>query len=91
MARRKGKVKNINNRSWFLRGMVIGGIAGTALSLLETKTRKQTIDLLTQVKENPTEVKEQVTEKVTEAAMKVQHVLEDTQDAYNNASSKVFE
>ncbi|MBM7691555.1 gas vesicle protein [Peribacillus deserti] len=95
MARKIGRGKKINNKSWFLRGIIIGGIVGTSLSLLDSKTRKQTLDTLSQVKENPAEVTDQVTEKVTEkvtsAAMKVQHVLEDTQEAYNNASSEKFE
>ncbi|WP_409294142.1 hypothetical protein V1498_12970 [Peribacillus sp. SCS-26] len=91
MARRVGKVKNVNNRSLFLRGILLGGIAGTLLTLFDSRTRKQTVDMLAQVKENPVEVKDQMTEKLTEAAMKVQHALEETQDAYNNASSRRFQ
>ncbi|WP_409292600.1 hypothetical protein [Peribacillus sp. SCS-37] len=91
MARRVGKVKNVNNRSLFLRGILLGGIAGTLLTLFDSRTRKQTVDMLAQVKDNHSEVKDQMADKLTEAAMKVQHALEETQDVYNNASSQRFQ
>ncbi|MBD1379546.1 YtxH domain-containing protein [Metabacillus arenae] len=91
-------------KSKLVKGIVIGGIVGGAITLLDATTRNKvknkavgmkdsSVELYQYVRENPSEVKDQVVGQVKTATKKLEEAITDAQSLYervnNNIISKV--
>jgi len=87
-------------RNKLMTGMVIGGLIGTAFSLLDSTTRKNVLGkfeniktnsgkLFYEIKENPKEAKEQISEKLHYAQAILKDALRDGQALYEQIQRTV--
>ncbi|WP_059172492.1 hypothetical protein [Bacillus sp. FJAT-27445] len=87
--------------SKLLKGIVIGGVIGGVLTLLDSSTRnslKETaVDLkntsknmFTEVKQNPTEVKDQMVSQFQQASNVLKEAIADAQQLYDRLNSDLF-
>jgi len=87
--------------SKLLKGVVIGGLVGGVISLLDSSTRstvKETAlglkstskNLLNEVKENPGEVKEQMVSQFKEASNILKDAITDAQSLYERLNNDIF-
>ncbi|NHM31486.1 hypothetical protein [Neobacillus terrae] len=87
--------------SKLLKGVVIGGLVGGVISLLDSSTRstvKETAlglkstskNLLNEVKENPGEVKEQMISQFKEASNILKDAITDAQSLYERLNNDIF-
>ncbi|WP_180955236.1 YtxH domain-containing protein [Peribacillus deserti] len=94
-------VVNEKNNNLMLRGLIIGGIIGGALSLLDSQTRKKvkttavdlkdsSVDMFAQVKENPGEIKEQMMQRFKAASNSLKEAITEAQDLYEMVNKEVF-
>ncbi|WP_026695171.1 YtxH domain-containing protein [Peribacillus kribbensis] len=89
--RRIGIYNRNKKDNWFVTGMIVGGIIGAALTLLDKNTRKQTLTLLSETKDHPSNVKEKLNEKIVSATDTVEKNIQEAADIYDHASSQRFE
>lgn len=89
------------NSSKLLKGILIGGIVGGALMLLDSSTRRKitdtalnlkdsSVDMYSQVKENPSEVKEQMIDRFKSASDTLKEAISDAQTLYETVNENVF-
>jgi gas vesicle protein len=89
------------HNSKLLKGIVIGGLIGGALALIDYNTRtkvKHTASglkdtssrMLTEVKENPTEVKDQMISQFKSASSTLKEAINDAQELYQRINKDVF-
>ncbi|MBM7691170.1 gas vesicle protein [Peribacillus deserti] len=94
-------VVNDKNNNLLVRGLIIGGVIGGALSLLDSQTRKKvkttavdfkdsSVDMFSQVKENPGEVKEQMMQRFKAASNSLKEAISEAQDLYEMVNKEVF-
>ncbi|MFC3883984.1 hypothetical protein ACFOU2_10985 [Bacillus songklensis] len=87
--------------SKLVKGIIIGGIIGGALSLLDSTTRTQMKDkavdlkdsskeIFMNVKENPGEVKDQMVSQFKNAADMLKQAINDAQNLYERVNEEVF-
>lgn len=88
------------NKSNLVTGMIIGCVIGGCFTLLDKNTRKtvttKAVDLkdtsknvLTQVKENPGEVKEQIMEQVKQASETLKNTMQEAKQLLDRINSDV--
>lgn len=89
------------NSSKLLKGILIGGIVGGALMLLDSSTRRKitdtalnlkdsSVDMYSQVKDNPSEVKEQMIDRFKSASDTLKEAISDAQALYETVNENVF-
>jgi gas vesicle protein len=87
--------------SMLLKGMVIGGLIGGALALIDYNTRTKvkntaaglkdtSTKLITEVKENPGEVKDQMISQFKAATNTLKEAINDAQELYQRVNKDVF-
>jgi gas vesicle protein len=90
-----------NQNSKLLRGVVIGGLIGGALALIDNNTRSKVKNtavglkdssskMYTEVKENPGEVKDQMISQFKSAANTLKEAINDAQVLYQRLNKDVF-
>ncbi|MGW6298442.1 YtxH domain-containing protein [Peribacillus butanolivorans] len=86
--------------SKLLKGILIGGLVGGALTLLDSNTRNKvkrsaillkdnSVNMIEQVKENPGEVKEQMVSGVKGATNTIKEAINDVETLYENVNEDV--
>ncbi|WP_051348583.1 hypothetical protein [Peribacillus kribbensis] len=94
-------VVNGKNNNLMVKGLIIGGIIGGALSLLDSQTRKKvkssavglkdsSVEMISQVRENPGEVKEQMIQRFKSASNSLKDAIAEAQDLYEMVNKEVF-
>ncbi|WP_204524873.1 hypothetical protein [Priestia abyssalis] len=89
------------NNSKLLKGIILGGMIGGALTLLDSATRNQvkgkavnlkdcSKDMFVQVKENPGEVKDQMVSQFKSAADTLKQAISDAQNLYERVNEDIF-
>lgn len=89
------------NNGKLLRGMVIGAVIGGALTLLDSNTRNKvtattknmkdsTMDMYSQVKNNPSEVKNDLQERLKSASSVLKEVISDAQNLYEKVNDNII-
>ncbi|WNB93206.1 YtxH domain-containing protein [Bacillus sp. NEB1478] len=84
--------------SMLLKGIIIGGLVGGALALIDRNTRSKvkhtavglkdtSSKMLTEVKENPNEVKDQMISQFKNASNTLKEAIEEAQDLYQRVNS----
>jgi gas vesicle protein len=87
--------------SKFLKGVILGGIIGGALTLLDSSTRTRvkttavdlkdsSMDMITQVKENPGELKDQMVQRFRVASDTLKEAISEAQHLYEMVNNDVF-
>ncbi|WP_339262015.1 YtxH domain-containing protein [Solibacillus sp. FSL W7-1472] len=90
-----------DNNGKLLRGMIIGAVIGGALSMLDSNTRNKvtettknmkdtTMDMYSQVKNNPTEVKDDLQERLKSASSVLKEVISDAQKLYEKVNENII-
>ena len=88
------------SNSKLLKGIIIGGIVGGALTLLDSNTRNKmkrsavllkdnSMNMIEQVKENPSEVKEQMVSGVKGATETIKEAISDVETLYETVNEEV--
>lgn len=91
-----------DNNGKLLRGMVIGAVIGGALSLLDSNTRNKvtestksmkdsTMDMYSQVKNNPSEVKDDLQERLKSASSVLKEAISDAQNLYEKVNKNIIQ
>ncbi|WP_180954586.1 YtxH domain-containing protein [Bacillus sp. V5-8f] len=89
------------SNSKLLKGIILGGIIGGAITLLDSSTRSKvktkavdlkdtSMDMLTQVKENPTEMKDQMVQRFKDASETLKEAINEAQKIYQTVNEDVF-
>lgn len=89
-----------DSNSKLLKGIIIGGIVGGALTLLDSNTRNKmkrsavllkdnSMNMIEQVKENPSEVKEQMVSGVKGATETIKEAISDVETLYETVNEEV--
>ncbi len=87
--------------SKLMKGIVLGGIIGGALAMLDTKTRTKvktkaldlkdsSANLISEVKENPGDVKENMINQFKNASNTLKDAIKDAQNLYQRVNEDVF-
>ncbi|MDQ0220232.1 hypothetical protein [Peribacillus cavernae] len=87
--------------SKLLKGIILGGIIGGALTLLDSSTRNKvkntavdfkdsSMDVFSQVKENPGEMKEQMVTRFKDASNTLKEAINEAQHLYQIVNDDVF-
>ncbi|MFJ8068497.1 hypothetical protein ACIQZD_06000 [Peribacillus sp. NPDC096447] len=82
------------DRNLFFKGVIVGGIIGGALSLRDYRTRmkvmdtaasmkESTVELISQVKENPKDTKEELVQRFNSASTSLKEAIQEAQSIYN--------
>ncbi len=82
------------DRNLFFKGVIVGGIIGGALSLRDYRTRMKvmdtaasmketTVELISQVKENPKDKKEELVQRFNSASTSLKEAIQEAQSIYN--------
>ncbi|MBM7663993.1 gas vesicle protein [Solibacillus kalamii] len=90
-----------DNNGKLLRGMVIGAVIGGALSMLDSNTRNKvtettknmkdsTMDMYSQVKNNPSEVKDDLQERLKSASSVLKEAISDAQNLYEKVNENII-
>lgn len=90
-----------DNNGKLLRGMIIGAVIGGALSMLDSNTRNKvtettknmkdtTMDMYSQVKNNPTEVKDDLQERLKSASSVLKEAISDAQKLYEKVNENII-
>ncbi|MCM3721146.1 YtxH domain-containing protein [Solibacillus isronensis] len=90
-----------DNNGKLLRGMVIGAVIGGALSMLDSNTRNKvtettknmkdsTMDMYSQVKNNPSEVKDDLQERLKSASSVLKDAISDAQNLYEKVNENII-
>ncbi|MBM7649480.1 gas vesicle protein [Bacillus ectoiniformans] len=90
------------SNSKLLTGMMIGAVVGGAVALLDTNTRNKvtsstrgvkdsTVNMVTKVKENPGEVKNDFQERFKNASAVLKEAISEAQDLYEKVNKDVIE
>lgn len=90
-----------DNNGKLLRGMIIGAVIGGALSMLDSNTwnkvtettknmKDTTMDMYSQVKNNPTEVKDDLQERLKSASSVLKEAISDAQKLYEKVNENII-
>ncbi|MGD6856353.1 hypothetical protein ACQCVO_14850 [Bacillus infantis] len=90
-----------NDNSKLLKGIVLGGIVGGALALLDTSTRNKvmgtatdlkdsSVKMFNEVKENPGEAKDNMISQFKSASSTLKEAISDAQKLYERVNNDVF-
>ena len=90
------------NNSKLLKGMIVGGAIGGCISLLDKSTRKNVSEnttnlketsknVITHVKENPAEVKEQFLDQTKQVTDTLKNTIQEAKKLVNKINSEVVE
>lgn len=90
-----------DNNGKLLRGMIIGAVIGGALSMLDSNTRNKvtettknmkdtTMDMYSQVKNNPSEVKDDLQERLKSASSVLKEAISDAQKLYEKVNENII-
>lgn len=90
-----------DNNGKLLRGMIIGAVIGGALSMLDSTTRNKvtettknmkdsTMDMYSQVKNNPSEVKDDLQERLKSASSVLKEAISDAQNLYEKVNENII-
>lgn len=90
-----------DNNGKLLRGMIIGAVIGGALSMLDSNTRNKvtettknmkdtTMDMYSQVINNPTEVKDDLQERLKSASSVLKEAISDAQKLYEKVNENII-
>ena len=90
-----------DNNGKLLRGMIIGAVIGGALSMLDSNTRNKvtettknmkdsTMDMYSQVKNNPSEVKDDLQERLKSASSVLKEAISDAQNLYEKVNENII-
>lgn len=90
-----------DNNGKLLRGMLIGAVIGGALSMLDANTRNKvtettknmkdsTMDMYSQVKNNPSEVKDDLQERLKSASSVLKEAISDAQNLYEKVNENII-
>ncbi|MER2030440.1 MAG: YtxH domain-containing protein [Solibacillus sp.] len=90
-----------DNNGKLLRGMIIGAVIGGALSMLDANTRNKvtettknmkdsTMDMYSQVKNNPSEVKDDLQERLKSASSVLKEAISDAQNLYEKVNENII-
>ena len=93
-------IKQNDSNSKLLKGIIIGGIVGGALTLLDSNTRNKvkrsaislkdnSMNMVEQVKSNPGEVKEQMVSGVKGATDTIKEAISDVETLYETVNEEV--
>lgn len=93
-------IKQTDSNSKLLKGIIIGGIVGGALTLLDSNTRNKvkrsaislkdnSMNMVEQVKSNPGEVKEQMVSGVKGATDTIKEAISDVETLYETVNEEV--
>ena len=91
-----------DNNGKLLRGMVIGAVIGGALSMLDSTTRNKvtettknmkdsTMDMYSQVKNNPSEVKDDLQDRLKSASSVLKEAISDAQNLYEKVNTNIIQ
>lgn len=94
-------ISDTEKNSKLLKGIILGGIIGGAITLLDSSTRNKvkttavdlkdsSMDMFSQVKENPGEVKEQMMQRFKEASNTLKEAISEAQNLYQIVNEDVF-
>ncbi|WP_409288246.1 YtxH domain-containing protein [Peribacillus sp. SCS-37] len=94
-------VVNGKKNNLMVRGLIIGGVIGAALALMDKQTRKSvkttagglkdsSVGMISQVKENPGEVKEQMMTRFKAASESLKDAMSEAQNLYEMVNREVF-
>lgn len=94
-------MENTENNSKLLKGIILGGIIGGALTLLDSPTRNKvktkavdfkdsSMDMISQVKDNPGEMKEQMIQRFKNASDTLKEAISEAQNLYQVVNEDVF-
>lgn len=94
--------KNKQNNSKLLKGMIVGGAIGGCITLLDKNTRKNVSEnatnlkdtsknVITHVKENPGEVKEQLLDQTKQVTDTLKKTIQEAKELVNKINSDVVE
>ncbi|KGR77092.1 YtxH domain-containing protein [Ureibacillus sinduriensis] len=89
------------NNGKLLKGVVIGAVIGGAIAMLDSNTRNKitsttknmketTMDMYSQVKNNPTEVKNDLQERLKSASSVLKDAINDAQNLYEKVNENIF-
>ncbi|MFL0584592.1 YtxH domain-containing protein [Solibacillus silvestris] len=89
------------NNGKLLRGMLIGAVIGGAFSMLDSNTRNKvtettknmkdsTMDMYSQVKNNPSEVKDDLQERLKSASSVLKEAISDAQNLYEKVNENII-
>lgn len=84
-----------------LKGMMIGAVIGGALTMLDSNTRNKitattknmkdsTMDMYSQVKNNPSEVKDDLQERLKSASSVLKEAIRDAQNLYEKVNENIL-
>ncbi|WP_071458568.1 YtxH domain-containing protein [Bacillus massilinigeriensis] len=93
--------RNSNNNSKLLRGIIIGGVVGGMVAMLDSTTRNKikytamnvkdtSMDMISEVKNNPGEVKDQMVNSFKEASNVLKEAIADAQNLYERLNNDMF-
>ncbi len=96
----KNQEKAANSK--LMKAIVIGAVVGGVVAMLDSSTRKKmttktkemkdsTTKMITQVRENPTEVKRDWQERIKTTSAAVKEIINDAQQLYEKVNSTVIE
>lgn len=94
-------MSDTEKNSKLLKGIILGGIIGGAITLLDSSTRNKvkttavdlkdsSMDMFSQVKENPTEVKDQMMQRFKDASNTLKEAISEAQHLYQIVNEDVF-
>ncbi|CAM3949562.1 hypothetical protein [Mesobacillus zeae] len=92
---------NLTGNSKLLRGVVIGGVIGGVVAMLDSKTRNKikdtavnvkdsSMNMISEVKSNPGDVKNQMVSSFKEALKVLQEAVSDAQNLYERLNNDMF-
>ena len=90
-----------SNNSKLLKGIVIGGMIGGFIAMLDSNTRNKVKDtaltvkdssmnLISEVKKNPSDVKEQMIDSIKEASQVMKEAINNAQDLYKRLNTDLI-
>jgi gas vesicle protein len=94
-------IEKSEKNSKLLKGVILGGIIGGALTLLDSSTRNKvkttavdlkdsSMDMISQVKENPGELKEQMVQRFKDASNTLKEAISEAQNLYQVVNEDVL-
>ncbi|MED1205892.1 YtxH domain-containing protein [Heyndrickxia acidicola] len=95
------RMRQQSSNSKLLKGIMIGGAVGALIAMLDSSTRNKmketamdikdsSMDMISHVKDNPGEVKEQMMQRFKTAAATLKDAMNDLQHLYENVNEGIF-
>ncbi|WP_233549492.1 YtxH domain-containing protein [Lysinibacillus yapensis] len=98
----KSRTKENEKNGKLLKGVVMGAVIGGAIAMLDSNTRNKvtsktknmkesTMDMYSQVRNNPTEVKNDLQERMKSASSVLKEAINDAQNLYAKVNENILE